>query len=214
MKVTDKLHRHLLWMCVAIASGLILTGCGSSNTTDQALATQNQEKERLQSENQELAQVTADNQEVQRLKKENQDLPKARSQYQEAARLRKENEQLRQQIVKISPQAATNLPAVTAPEMTNAARGQPDKTNEVAHDDHVINEGDEIMLDPASLKKLFPDFDFERLGRKEPMGVRALLEKDGVQITNTAQLNPYGFTNFVIRRANPGGQPQAPPSPQ
>jgi hypothetical protein len=199
---------RLSLLALLLIPGTLLTGCGSKGTQDQATAAQNQEREKLQAENQDLPAVTAENQEVQRLKKENQDLPKLRSQYQEAARLRKDNEQLRQQIAKISPAAASNQVAAAlaalATQATNALAG-----GQGAQDESTLNEGDEVMIDPQHLKQLLPDVDWEKLGRKEPLGVRSLLEKDGVQLTNVSQLKEYGLTNYVIRRALPVPQPPA-----
>jgi predicted small lipoprotein YifL len=193
-------------LALLLMTATFLTGCGSKGTQDQAAVAQNQERERLQAENQDLPGVTAENQEVQRLKKENQDLPKLRSQYQEAARLRKDNEQLRQQIAKISPAAASNQVAAAlaalATQPTNAVAG--------AQDESTLNEGDEVMIEPKYLKQLLPDVDWDKLGRREPLGVRTILEKDGVQITNVSQLKDYGLTNYTIRRAPPLPQPPAP----
>jgi hypothetical protein len=74
------------------------------------------------------------------------------------------------------------------------------------------------MIDPQYLKQLMPDVQWEKLGRKEPIGVRALLQKDGIQITNVQQLQEFGLTNYTIRRAQPQAQPQAqpgqPPAPE
>jgi hypothetical protein len=66
------------------------------------------------------------------------------------------------------------------------------------------------MVDPQYLKQLLPNFDWEKLGRKEPLGIRSLLEKDGTQITNVEQLKDYGLTNYIIRRAPPAPPPQEP----
>lgn len=190
---------------MVLCSGVLITGCGSNNTQDAAVAAQHQERQRLQNENQELAQARADNQEVQRLKTENQELPKARSQYQEAARLKKDNEQLRQQIARIAPAAASaqahpNPGTHSAPTPTPAE--QELKAKELAAlEAATVHEGDDILIEPKYLKQLLPEFDWEKLDRKEPLAVRSLLEKDGVQITNTAQLHEYGITNFVIQRA-------------
>ena len=68
-------------------------------------------------------------------------------------------------------------------------------------DEGTLNEGDDILIDPKHLK-LFCRFE---LGESwvEKLAVRGLLEKDGVQLTNTAQLKEFGLTNFVIQRAPP-----------
>jgi hypothetical protein len=77
----------------------------------------------------------------------------------------------------------------------------------------MLNEGDDILVDPKSLKQLLPDFDWEKLGRKEPIGIRSLIEKDGVVLTNALQLKEYGITNYVIQRAvvKPAGTDQPKP---
>ena len=72
----------------------------------------------------------------------------------------------------------------------------------------LINPG---VLDPKDLTQLLPNFDWDKLKRTEPIAVRALLEKDGVQITNAAQLREIGVTNFVIKRAQ---TPVKPPTPE
>jgi hypothetical protein len=191
----------------------ILIGCNSNPGEDPALKAQNQEMEQLRQENQSLAQVKAYHEEVERLRKENQDLPKLRSQYQEVGRFQKENEQLRQQIQKISPSAATQkVAAVTGTSGSVHEQAQePDK--EKAGEEFALNDGDDVMVDPKQLKQLLPDFDWEKLGRKEPLGIRALIEKDGIQLTNALQLQEYGITNFVIQRAAPSTLVPAPNQP-
>jgi hypothetical protein len=204
MRFSTRFRQHIevALACAAIAW---LTGCGSGGVHDQAVAAQNQEKERLLAENQDLAQVKADNEEVQRLKKENQDLAKLRSQYQEAGRLRKDNAQLRDQVAKLTPKTAggqaggTDSAAAAAASAAAAADAQ--KAKEMAQSANTINEGDEVLIDPKSMKQLVPDIDWEKLDRKEPIGVKALLEKDGIQITNIDQLKEMGLTNYIIRRA-------------
>lgn len=197
----------------------LVTGCGPDAAQEQHIAAQRQEVERLRAENQDLPQVRTENAEVQQLKRENQELPKVRSQYQEAARLRKENEQLRQQVTKLSPagSAATNAAALAG---AAGHTGHSDKEGEgtgansdVAQAEGAINDGDDIMVDPKALKQLLPDFDWEKFNRKEPVAIRSILEKDGLQITNVAQLKEFGITNFTIQKAvppaaNPGQAPR------
>jgi hypothetical protein len=198
--------KHTGWLALALAPALFLSGCGPAPGPDPAASAQQQEIERLRAENQELPQARAENQEVQRLKLENQDLAKVRSQYQEASRLRKENEQLRQQVAKIAPAGGTAAQAASPGMAGGAAPGQAPKTGdaegeEVAQEAGAINEGDEILVDPKYLKELMPDFDWEKMERKDPVNVRALLEKDGEIISNVSQLHQYGLTNFIIRPA-------------
>jgi hypothetical protein len=220
MTFSTTLAKRLSLLALPLIVAALAAGCGSKAIQDPAATAQNQEREKLLAENQDFTQVATENQEAKRLKLENQELPRLRNQYQEAIRLRKDNEQLRQQITKISPAAATNQVAAGeagqgAPGAPGAPVGdQPDKENpkEVAQDENALNEGDEVVIDPKQLKQLLPDFDWEKLGRKEPLGVRSLLEKDGVQITNTQQLREYGLTNYIIRRAQPAPQPAPQPT--
>jgi hypothetical protein len=191
------LNEHLKHTFAAVALMGALSGCGSHDNSDPAAAAQSQEMERLRQENQDLAQVKTDNEEVRRLRKENQELPKLRSQYQEAGRLKKENEQLRQQIAKLTP-AAGQLPVEAPADAASAAATEKPKIDELS-----LNDGDEVLVAPQYLKKLLPDIDWDKLDRKDPLGIRALIEKDGVQLTNAAQLHNYGITNFIIRRATP-----------
>ncbi|MHC1770013.1 MAG: hypothetical protein AB9869_37985 [Verrucomicrobiia bacterium] len=206
------------WLALALAPVLILSACGPGAVPDPAATAQHEEIERLQSENQALPQARTENEEVQRLKKENQDLAKLRSQYQEASRLRQENEQLRRQVAKITPAggaapAQGGLPptpgGAMAPGQGGAQAGE--LTTEVAQEPGALNEGDEILVEPKYLKALMPDFDWEKMERKEPLAIRSLLEKDGEILTNVAQLQEYGITNFVVRRAIP--DTNAPPQP-
>jgi uncharacterized protein YdcH (DUF465 family) len=193
----------------------LLTGCGSNDAQNQAFVAQNQEKEKLQAENQDFAQAAAENEEVQRLRKENQALPKLRSQYQETVRLKTENAQLRDQIAKATPKGSTNQPGAAGsasnPNPAAATQLDAEKAQQLAAEASTLRPGDEVLIDPKDLKQLLPDFDWEKMGRKEPIGVRGLIEKDGVQITNTDQLKEYGLTNFIIRRAPVTNPPPAQP---
>ncbi len=222
MTLRSILARRLGFSALLFGLAALPTGCGSKDSQEAATAALKQERDRLLAENQDLPSVRAENQEVRRLRQENQDLPKLRSQYQETSRLRTENEQLRQQIAKISPAAATNLAAALAASRApggGVPAGSPpagEPTQEAAPDENTLNEGDEILVDPPALKQLLPDIEWEKLGRKEPLNVRSLLEKDGVQITNIQQLAEYGLTNYVIRRApapSPVPPPQTPTTP-
>jgi hypothetical protein len=207
MTLRSTLARHLGFSAFLLGLAALPAGCGPRGNPEAATAALKQERDRLQAENQALPAVKVENQEVRRLRQENQDLPKLRSQYQETSRLRTENEHLRQQIAKISPAAATNLAAALAASRAPGGGVQPgsqpaeEPAQEVAPDENILNEGDEILVDPPALRQLLPDIEWEKLGRKEPLNVRSLLEKDGVQITNIQQLAEYGLTNYVIRRA-------------
>jgi hypothetical protein len=185
MNQNRKSSRSLALFAAGLAVLPVISGCGPSAPDPQTIAL-TQERDRLLADNQHMEQVRAENEEVQRLKRENQDLPKLRSQYQHAARLKKENEQLRQQVARLAARA-------TAAQNPGRATAAPPPANP----------GDEILLEPKHLKALLPDFDWDKLERKEPLSVRSLLEKDGVQITNISQLREIGLTNYVIQRAPP-----------
>ena len=188
--------RTLCWTSV-LSGAFLLFGC-RSQSDDEAAKAQTEQIEKLRQENADLAQVQADNQTAERLRKENEELPKLRSQYQEANRLRKENEQMRQQLARLKPGGAGGTQAVNIALPANElADGQ--KKGPV--DPMNLNDGDELLVEPRFLKQILPDFDWEKLGRKEPIAVRALMEKDGLQLTNALQLHEYGITNFIIRRA-------------
>ena len=44
-----------------------------------------------------------------------------------------------------------------------------DKPKEIAKEEGFLKEDDEIFIDPKHLKALMPDFDWEKLGRTEPV---------------------------------------------
>ncbi|MFO1498609.1 MAG: hypothetical protein U1G07_09490 [Verrucomicrobiota bacterium] len=192
-------------LAALLGVALLLNACGSGQNPDPTAVALTQEKQRLETENQELGQMRADNEEVKRLKQENQDLPKLRSQYQEANRLRKENDQFRQQVAKLAPAGATNLTAAVADVHAAtqlAQQDSADKSNDAAAAEGAINDGDNILIEPKHLKQILPDFDWDKSERTQARGVRALLEqRDGVRITNISQLIEAGITNFVIQRA-------------
>jgi hypothetical protein len=203
MKLKDLVASRLVLCSLTLLPILAITGCGSGPSQDPAAAAQTQEIEKLKAENAALPQVRTEHEEVQRLRQENQELPKLRNQYQEASRLRKENEQLRLQVAKLAP-ASTNQQAAAsaAAAGANPQLALQDKPKELTVEEvNTLHEGDEILIEPKYLKQLLPDFDWEKLGRKEPLAIRSLLERDGVQITNAAQLREFGVTNFTIQRA-------------
>jgi hypothetical protein len=184
---------------------LMTSSCGPNASSDGGNPAIAQERDRLLSENKSLDQARADNQEVQRLKTELQELAKARSQYQEANRLRKENAQLSAELAKLSPNSRTNQAAGGDPRsgIAGSLQGQSDAEKKPAVDENTINEPDEVLVDPKYLKTLLPDFDWDKYGRTQAVSIRSLIEKDGVQLTNVAQLQDYGITNFIVRRIPP-----------
>jgi hypothetical protein len=205
----------------------LLAGCGSDGQAPDRVAQQEEEIRRLQQENELLPQARAENEEVQRLRRENQELPKLRSQYQEMTRLQQENQQLAQQLARVRPRAdgPGSTPAGAAGDVAVPAGAFPpppappdggggEGEGEVMDESLMLGEGDEILVAPMEMEQILPGFDWESLDRQEPIGVRALLERDGVQLTNMLQLKEYGLTNFMIRRAQPVPVTEPPQVPQ
>lgn len=217
MKWNERWTEVAASVCLGLLSAA-LTGCGSNSSSNPADAAKAEEIERLRQENQELADAQSANEEVRRLRKENEDLPRLRSQYQEAGRLRKENDQLRQQITKISPSAATqNVVSVTgtvdpARALANAQALLDTNKAKILAEQEVVNEDDDIMLEPKYLSQIIPNFDWQKIDRKDPVGIKALLEQNGVQITNVSQLHEMGLTNFTVRKAVVPAKPDSQPA--
>jgi cell division protein FtsB len=211
--------RIVLLLC-ALAS-TILIGCSPAPESSADNSPQQEEVARLQQENQALPAARSENEELHRLKTENQELPKLRSQYQEMGRLKKENEQLAAQLAKLrprgaAPQSATGVdgqPGAGAAVAASHAPSGPEQEAEPVGEREILEE-DEIWIEPQDLKIILPQFDWDKMQRTEPITVRNLLEKDGVVITNTAQLREMGLTNFVIKRPpQPAASESQPPPP-
>jgi hypothetical protein len=219
MNVKDSLKKMLWLVGVLMMPALLGSGCGSNSTPDPAAAAQNEEIQRLRQENQSLAEVRVQHEEVERLKQENQSLPKVRNEYQQATRLKKENDQLREQIAKISPAAAaggaTNASLVPhgVSALATASAAGTDSIKEAAEREATLNDGDEILVEPRALKAILPDMDWDKIERKEPLSVRTLLEKDGIQLTNVQQIRDLGITNFTIQRFQPPANSQGQAAP-
>src|SRR5262249_8529699 len=150
----------------------LVSGCGTRQDVDPAVAAQTQEREKLLAENQALPDVRTENEEVQRLRKENQELPKTRNQYQKAARLRKEIELLRQQVAKLTPPSAGSAANASPSASGGTAQLANAEKKELTLEEGALHEGDDIMVEPKYLKLILPDFDWEKLGRKEPLGIK------------------------------------------
>jgi hypothetical protein len=115
--------------------------------------------------------------------------------------------------------AANNPPGQAFPQIN--ALGQPlvsatgdasQGTNAAAlNAPDIPQEGDEILLEPKSLAKLLPEFNWEALERKEPIAVRALLEQHGIVFTNYQELASRGITNYIIQRNRPRAPDPAQP---
>ena len=57
------------------------------------------------------------------------------------------------------------------------------------------------MIPPKMLGKLLPGTNFDSVQREEPIGIKALLEAQGIVLTNYQQLVQMGITNYQIVRA-------------
>lgn len=196
----EALWRNVLCTLV-LGHASLWVGCSSNEAQLELDKAQHAEIERLQAENLALDQVRAENVEVKRLRVENQELPKARSQYQEAGRLKKENEQLRQQVAKLASARGAAAASPAAQGASSAVAGPVGGESAAALAAGNIDEGDEILVEPKYLKELLPEFDWEKMDRKEPLSVRPLLEKDGILITNVSQILEFGLTNYTVRKA-------------
>jgi hypothetical protein len=65
----------------------------------------------------------------------------------------------------------------------------------------IPEEGDEILVAPAMLGKLFPSANFDSIQRKEPINIKSVLDQQGITLTNYQQLVELGITNYQIVRA-------------
>lgn len=214
LRITTRLA--LAWL-TPVAAAWVISGCSQNSQSVSAnphpeleqLRIQNQEVQKLRRENQELSRLLKDRDEVARLRKDLGELP----------RLRQENQALRLQIAEAASQRRN---AATAANAANSAAGAVSSANpsdpnnpEAAEADidpaNIPQEGDEILIEPKLLSKVLPGFDWEKLERKEPIAVRALLEQQGIILTNYQQLIDYGITNYTIRRNPPAEQAQPNP---
>lgn len=207
-----------------LAVGCLLLSIGCSKTQQAADSESSQEIARLREENQDLEKLRADNQETQRLRKEAQDIHKLRGQYQELSRARKENEDLKKQMTKLGLPTDIAAPALIragSPALqvqTAAATAQPSQSSEEPAQEVVIDkdtpqEGDEIFVEPKFLAVLLPDIDWSKLNRAEPIGIKSLLEQQGIVLTNYQELVSRGITNYTVHR-NYATTPAAQTEPQ
>ena len=213
----ERLKRWISGLPVACAA-IWLAGCGNANF-EQQKAQQAQEIEKLREENKELQKLRAENKELPRLRADKEELSKLRGTTDEIERLRKDNTRIQSEIAELAKarnqrlQAAQQARAAGALPVGQAGAnpgGQTGVNIPNLEDPNVPREGDEILIDPKFLSKLLPQFDWSKLERKEPLAVRALLEQQGIVLTNYQQLITLGVTNYVIQHA----PKPVPPAPQ
>ena len=114
MKLTTTIARSLGVLTAGLIAAVVFTACGSKPASDPQASAIAQERERLLTENQELAQVRTENEEVRRLRKKIRSCPSF-ERVQEATRLKKDNLQLRQQIAKLPRKAPPPKPRPPRP---------------------------------------------------------------------------------------------------
>ena len=189
----------------------LLAGCGASDAQKQTAVQEQQELEQLRQAKQEAEKLRAENREAVRLRRDNEEIKKLKSVPEEMAKLRQENDQLRLQVTQ-AQQAKAQI-RVANPQANNPAPAPGGVTpppviapGGIGPADIPLS-GDEIFLDPRQLSKILPQFNWETLERKEPIGVKALLEQQGIVITNYNQLRALGLTNYSIRRIIPPSPP-------
>lgn len=210
-----------LWRAgIFLASGLVMSGCGNGNLEHQKVQ-QGQELSRLRDENKEVQKLRVENKELPRLRKDQEELSKLRGTGDEIAKLKKENDLIRTQVVELAKtqtqrrQTAAEQARQAAINAAGIAAKQPGQGGLIATnspDPNIPQEGDEIFVDPKFLAKILPQFDWSKLERKEPIAVKALLDQQGIRLTNYQQLIELGVTNYVVKH---GPRPPAPaPAPQ
>lgn len=202
------------WAWSALLATL-LTGCGANPKQPAALESARQELERLQADSGEAQRMRAENRELPRLKKENQEIAGLRGHEPDIAKLRQENEQLRDQIKSAGKTRGASLSAGGPGQGSSPAapagrpgstEGQIHLTDLTAADPNTPQDGDQLLIEPRLLSKLFPNFDWSKIERKEPIAINDLLVQQGITITNYQQLHVFGVTNYVVQRAPPKPQ--------
>lgn len=195
-----------------------LAGCGRADIQQQR-AQQAQELEKLREENKQVQKLRAENKELPRLRRDQEELPKLRGTPEEIERLRKENDRIQSEIAELAKSRNQRLQAAQQARQATASpaglaganpTGQAGINVTNVDDPNIPREGDEILIDPKFLAKLLPQFDWSKLERKEPLAVKALLEQQGIVLTNYQQLIGLGVTNYVIQH----GPRPIPPAPQ
>ena len=204
------------WILSAACVAVWLAGCGAH--VEQQKAEQAQAMEKLREENKEVQKLRAENKELPRLRADKEELPKLRGTTDEIERLRKDNARIQGEIADLAKTQKERLLAAQQARAASALPVGPGGANAggpagisaaLVDDPNVPREGDEILIDPKFLGKLLPQYDWSKLERKEPLAVRALLEQQGIVLTNYQQLITLGVTNYVIQHG-----PRPPPPPQ
>ena len=194
----------------AVICAVFLIGCGSG-ATQETLVAQKAELEKLQAESKEATRLRAENRELARLRRDNQEIENLKNSAAEIARLRTENEDIRSGMAAITEQAKkTRQQQMLEAEQASAA-GQPGGgvaggvgvAGVEAVDSNIPQEGDEILIEPRLLVNILPDFDWESIERTQPIAVKALLDQQGIVLTNYQQLIEIGITNYIIQKAPP-----------
>jgi hypothetical protein len=180
---------------------VMLVGCGGDEAG--VVSQQQVELDGLRAERREVDKLRAENQELDRLRRDNAEAEELRRSVGEIAAIRAENEKMRndlvvvQRDVKLSRQQILEEQAALA---AAQAAGQGVVTDPNAPDPDLPMENDEIWVDPRMLGKLFPDFDWEKIQRTEPIAISQLLQQQGIVLTNYQQLVEIGITNYTIKR--------------
>ena len=192
---------------LALIGSVFLIGCGSGKTQD-TLAKQKAELEKLQAERKEAVKLRAENRELARLRRDNEEIENLKNSAAEIARLQTENDNIRKDILAVTEQTKkARQQMLEAQQAAAAAAGQVggvagDVAGGVA-DSNIPREGDEILIEPRLLANILPSFDWEKIERTQPIAVRALLEQQGIILTNYQQLIEMGVTNYVIQNTPP-----------
>lgn len=180
---------------------VMLAGCGGD---DPAKVSQQQvELDGLRAERREVDKLRAENQELDRLRRDNLEAEALRLSVGEIAAIQAENEQMRSDLAAVQKDAQLTRQQVLAAEAALAASqaaGQGVVGDPNAPDPDLPMENDEIWVEPRMLGKLFPDFDWEKVQRTEPIAIGQLLQQQGIVLTNYQQLVEIGITNYTIKR--------------
>lgn len=201
----------------ALTSALFLAGCGSGSSQTSS-PEQEAELKRLRQENEEISKLRAENKELPRLRRDNQEIERLKGSTEEIARIRLENESLQRDLTGLTEQAKRAAEDQRQALLANAAQatglgaiaggGAGTTGTPEAADPNLPLETDEILIEPRLLSKILPDFDFSKLERKEPVAVKALLDQQGIVLTNYQQLIELGITNYIIQKdAHPAREP-------
>jgi hypothetical protein len=189
---------------------VIATGC--SQSPGPLTAQEEQELERLRTENKEIQKLRASNRELDRLRKDNEELKTLRNSAGEIAKLETENSELKKQIAAARPGAPANPqpPPQAAPQSPLLSGNLPQAFEQAAlivegqyayRPEDIPQEGDQILIDRSVIGLLIPEF--ANATNTQQYEVSGWLKSKGVTVKNYQQLNALGISNFQIRRFNP-----------